>query len=471
MPQAPQAETVQIPKRLPLAIMPENRAADTRYDARLVNCFLEKERDNDIWVYERPGLLQDSQPPGAPATGRGIYNWKGNIYSIFGATLYKDGVAQAGTVDTTKGVYRFSQCLGATPKLQLGNGVKAYNFDSGAGLVLINDVDFPAAFVKGWAYLDGTTYVGLADGHIQGSNINDPVNWNALNTILAQVEPDSGVAVAKQLVYVVMFKQWSAEIFYDAGNASGSPLGAVQGAKIDFGCAHEDSVQDVNGTLVWMSTSREAGRQIAAMNRLKAEIVSTPAIDRLLQNADLTIVYSWNMKVGAHRFYGVTSKVSNFTLVYDLTEKLWSQWTDKNGDYFPVVSSTYNSAQVALLQHETNGRIYKADMAYADDNGDLIQVDIYTPNFDAGTRRRKQMNLLEVVADQQVGSVLQVRWNDYDFDPTRWTNFRRLDMNQKRPFLTDLGTFVRRTHNFRHRLPVRMPRLSAVEMQLDLGTL
>lgn len=467
----PQSPIVELPKRLPLAIMPENRAEDTRYDARLVNCFLEKEKEGEIWIYERPGLLEDSRPPAAAVTGRGIYNWKGNIYSIFADKLYKDGVVQAGTVDTTKGVYRFSQSLGATPRLQMGNGVKAYNYDSGAGLVQITDADFPSAFVKGWAYLDGTTYVGTASGTLQGSDINDTTAWNPLNVLTAQVEPDGGVAVAKQLVYVVFFKQWSTEIFYDAANTSGSPLGAVQGAKVDYGCANEDSVQDVNGTLIWMSAAREAGRQFVAMNKLKAEVISTPAIDRLLQNADLTTVFSWQIKVGSHRFYVCTIKNENLTLAFDLTEKLWSQWTDKNGDYFPIVSSTFNSSLVALLQHETNGRIYKADMAYADDNGDLIQVDIYTPNFDAGTKRRKQMNMLEFVADQQVGSILQMRWNDNDYDPTRWSNFRRIDLSQRRPFTTDLGTFVRRAYNFRHHLPVRMPRISAVEMQLDLGTL
>lgn len=467
----PQSPTVELPKRLPLAIMPENRAESTSYDARLVNCFLEKEKEGEIWIYERPGLLEDSRPPAAAVTGRGIYNWKGNIYSIFADTLYKDGVAVTGTVDTTKGVYRFSQSLGATPRLQMGNGVKAYNYDSGAGLVQITDADFPSAFVKGWAYLDGTTYVGTASGTLQGSDINDTIAWNPLNVLTAQVEPDGGMAVAKQLVYVVFFKQWSTEIFYDAANTSGSPLGAVQGAKVDYGSASEDSVQDVNGTLVWMSAAREAGRQFVAMNKLKAEVISTPAIDRLLQNADLTTVFSWQIKVGSHRFYVCTIKNENLTLAFDLTEKLWSQWTDKDGNYFPIVSSTFNSSQVALLQHETNGRIYKADMAYADDNGDLIQVDIYTPNFDAGTKRRKQMNMLEFVADQQVGSILQMRWNDNDYDPTRWSNFRRIDLNQRRPFTTDLGTFVRRAHNFRHRLPVRMPRISAVEMQLDLGTL
>ncbi len=467
----PQAESVSLPKRLPLVIMPENRAESTSYDSKLVNCFMEKEKDNEIQIYQRPGFLEHSRPPAANATGMGVFNWRGNIYSIFGNKVYKDGVALAGTVNTTNGVYRFSQSLGGTPRLQLGDGVSAYNYDAGAGLVQIVDVDFISPFLKGWAYLDATTYVGLPDAHIQGSDINDTINWNPLNSILAQVEPDQGKALSKQLVYVVMLKEWSSEIFYDAGNAAGSPLGPVQGAKVDFGCAHQDSVQDVNGVLIWMSQGREAGRQVVALNKLKAEVVSFPAIDRLLQNANITTVYSWQLKIGSHRFYVLTLKEANLTFAFDMTERQWYEWTDVDGNYMKIVSSTFTADQKTIVQHESNGRLYLVDMSYADDNGDIIQVDIITPNFDGGVRRKKVMGQFKVIGDQQVGAVLQVRFNDNDFDPLKWTNWRQLDMSMKEPFLADCGTFTRRSTHLRYRGKARMPRIQAAELQMDLGTL
>jgi hypothetical protein len=467
----PQAETVDIPKRLPLVISPENRGESTSFDSRLVNCYTEKTKAGDYHIFPRYGLAQDSQPSGGSAAGRGVFNWLGNIYSIFADKLYKNGVAVSGTVDTTNGVYRFSQSKGATPKLQLGNGVKGYNYDDAGGLVVIIDPDFPASFVKGWAYLDGTTYIMVPAAFIQGSDINDPTSWSALNSILAQIEPDNGVALDKQLVYVIALKQWSTEVFYDAGNSTGSPLGTVQGAKINWGCASSDSVQDVNNTLCWLTRSEEAGRQVVAMENLKAKVVSIPPIERLLQNADLSTVFSWQIKVDGHRFYVLTVKNANLTLAYDLTQDMWSQWTDVNGNYIPIVSSTYNSAGKTIVQHESNGRLYLADSTYATDAGDTITVDIYTPNFDGGVRRRKNMTVLEVISDQKVGSELLIRVNDHDFDPKMWSNFRKVDLSQRRPFLTDCGTFVRRVHHLRHQKPVRMPRLQAIEMQIDLGTL
>ena len=468
----PQAESVAIPKRLPLVTVPDNRGTDATKDSKLVNCFAEKAMDGSYWIYKRAGLLRSSQPSGGAAAGAGMFNWLGDKYAIFGNRVYKNGVVLAGTVNTAGGVYKFSSCLGATPKMQFGNGIFAYNYDTAGGIVLINDADFPAAFVKGWCYLDGTVYVATAAARIQGSDLNDPVNWDPLNVIVAQIEPDRGVALGKQLVYAVIFKQWSTEIFYDAGNATGSPLGTVQGAKVDYGCVTAESVQQIDGIFFWVATNQSASTQVIMMAGLKAQVVSTDPIERLLDSADWTTTYSLQLKNIGHRFYIITSVVSNITLVYDLDQKLWHQWTYvASNTYFPFVSSTYDSTTFRHeLQHESDGYIYLLNEGYFTDNGLTITVDIVTPNFDGETNRRKQMNVMKFIADETPGSVLQVRKNDHDFALDKWSNFRNVDLSKKQPMLTNCGSFVRRAYNLRHQSQTAL-RLKAVEMQIDLGTL
>ena len=459
------------PKRIPLVIEPANRGETTSYDAKLINAYIEKSKEGEYWIYERPGLLEDSRPPAADASGFGVWAWRGNIYSIFGNTLYKDGVAVAGTVDTTGGVYRFDSCLGATPKLQLGNGVKAYNYDAGGGLVLINDADFPSAFVKGWSYLNGTTYVMTPTARIQGSDINAPVDWDALNVLVAQIEPDQGVALAKQLVYTIALKQWTVEVFYDAANATGSPLGRVEGAKANWGCLSSDSVQQIDGALLWLGSTKDGNPEVLLFDNLKLEVVSTKPIERLLERATLTTIFSWSIKLDGHRFYVLTLKEENLTLVFDLDERMWSQWTDTSGNYLPIVAACRRDNLTHVLQHESNGRLYLMGSEYATDDGDLITVDIITPNFDGGVRRRKMVSRLEIISDQRVGSELQIRVNDFDYNPQKWTNFRTVDLSKPRPYLDNCGTFYRRVHHLRHRKPVRMPRIQAMEMQFSLGDL
>ncbi len=122
---AQQADTVGLPKRLPLVVQPENRDESTLKDAKLINGYMEKdELTGEYHVYKRPGLRQYGAA--LVGAGLGVYNWLGDVYRIQGATIYKNDVAIGGgapngALNTAGGIYHFSSCLGATQQLQFGN--------------------------------------------------------------------------------------------------------------------------------------------------------------------------------------------------------------------------------------------------------------------------------------------------------------------------------------------------------------
>lgn len=454
------------PQRLPLLVLPSNRGEVTGKDSRLINGYVEMLESKEVWVYKRPGLSVHSTP--AATGGAGLYNWKGDVYSIFGATLYKNTTAVSGVLDTTGGFYTFSSTLGATPKLFISNTKFAYLYDDAGGLVQVTDPDFPTSLVPGSAYLDGTTYVMDQNANILGSGINAPQNWDPLNKIVAQIEPDGGVFLTKQLVYVIAFKQWSVEVFFDAGNPTGSPLAPVQGAKVNVGCRSAASVQDIEGSLFWIAAARDGSTSVWAMDSLKAVQVSTPAIDRLLQQADYSSVYSWGLRIVGHKFYGITLPNNNLTLVYDVVSRVWYQWSDASGNYLSLNRSTFSTTQQPLVQSTNSGKIYKFALTSPNDDGQVFPMDLYTPNVDFGTRLKKYLKNLDIIADQGAGSTLFVRCSDDDYQT--WTNFRQVDLGQARPRLTDCGTFRRRAYHFRHFANTPL-RIQAVEAWVDLGAL
>ena len=146
----------------------------------------------------------------------------------------------------------------------------------------------------------------------------------------------------------------------------------------------------MEGSLFWISSAKDGGNSVYMMDNLKASQISTPPIDRLLQQADYTTVYSWCARVGGHRFYCVTLVNSNLSLVFDLTSRQWYQWTDYQGNYLPFISSTYTvSDNQAIFQHATNGKMYELEITNTTDDGQTITFDVYTPNYDGGTRKRK----------------------------------------------------------------------------------
>lgn len=476
-----QSQTVMVPPRIPLVLEPGNRDTSTNKDAKLVNCYVEVDRSGDMNLYRRPGRKQWGSLGNTTGAGMGTYWWNGAVYSIRAGVLYKNLVQVASGLDTTGGVYSFSSIMGATPKLVFQNGVAAYAYDDTAlvtGPLHTVAPNYPQFTCKGLAYLDGQMYVlqhffatAITPAVIWGSAVNsvtNPADWDPLDFITAQMTPDSGVYLAKQLVYVVCLKEWSTEFFFDAGNATGSPLGPAQNLRLSYGCASQDSVQSIADVLFWLSNNREASNQIVMVDKAQLSVVSTPEIDRLLRDADLTTVYSWHIKIDGHSFYVLTIKNNNLTIAYDINQNRWEQWTDTNGNYMPIVCSTRNPAGVTILQHETNGSLYYGSTDYRDDDGALIPITCVTPRWDGGTSRNKFLSILGIVADISPGSLMYVQVSDDDYQT--WSQPRVVDLGEKFPNLTDCGSFRRRAWKFtvNNNLPWR---LSAFEPQFDLGTL
>lgn len=468
----PQLESVALPPRLPLVVSIKNRAKSLAGDSRLVNCFIETDEAGELWIRKRPGIEEATTGPAG--LGLGAFNWRGDIYTIFANVIYKNGVALPGVINSAGGSYRFSSILGATPKMVFGNGAKTYATDGttvSAALDTI-DPDFPAVTVKGVVYLNGATYVMTPDGRIFGSVINSvdqPGDWSALNFISAQIEPDEGVALAKQLVYVIAFGQWSTEVFFDAGNPTGSPLGNVQGSKLSYGCATAESLQEIDDRLFWISSTKSAAVQISMMDQLNHQVISDEFVDRIVQSSTLASVTSQQLKIDGHSFYILTLRDINTTLVYDIAESQWHVWTDANSDYFPMSAYTYNgTTKQHIFQHESNGSTYYVSSSLFNDDGLPIVLDIYTPSFDGNTRRRKHLKIMTFIGDIEAGSTLYVRNSDDDLK--HWENFRKVDLGQRLPMLTNCGTFQRRAYHFRHKDDTAF-RIQAVEIQYDLGTL
>ncbi|MEL4881509.1 hypothetical protein AAEH85_21400, partial [Shewanella algae] len=89
----------------------------------------------------------------------------------------------------------------------------------------------------------------------------------------------------------------------------------------------------------------------------------------------------------------------------------------------------FNDGGLVLWQHANQGINFVCDSASATptDNGLIFPVDIYTPNYDAGTKRGKMLSAMYFNVDQ-VNAQLAVRYNDNDYQSGKWSNFRTLDL-------------------------------------------
>jgi len=116
--------------------------------------------------------------------------------------------------------------LSTQRKLIIKTSKSMYIIDSETlSVTAVVDADYPAITVPGTAAVDGYVFVMDPLGVIYNSDLEDPTSWNALNFITAEIESDYGVALTKHLNYVLALGTRSYELFDNAANATGSPLG------------------------------------------------------------------------------------------------------------------------------------------------------------------------------------------------------------------------------------------------------
>lgn len=238
-------------------------------------------------------------------------------------------------------VFDFIEDAGLGAGFVYKNNYVAYYWN-GTTFAQIIDLDYPAETVRGIVYLDGTYYVMTPAGAIYGSAINGATSWSALNVIQSQAEPDGGVCLARQLNLLVAFNSYSTEFFYDAANATGSPLLPYTSAFLEIGCACPESVTRIENDLMFMSQGRQKGRSIQLMKGTVPAVISTPYIDRILDGDSLEGVTATYIKLDGHGLYLLTLPDSGYTLVYDFLSGVWGIWTQLK----PGNSSTDISAPV-----------------------------------------------------------------------------------------------------------------------------
>lgn len=248
----------------------------------------------------------------------------------------------------------------------------------------ITDVDYPLNTTRGAAFLDGKFFCMTPAGDIYQSATEDASSWGALDFIGTQIEPDMGMYLAKFQNYIVAFKEWSTEFFYDAGNPTGSILGPVQNAAFKVGCASDSSVKEMAGTICWMGQTRDGfGRGIFRLNGTTPEKISTAQVDKILNADSLATVYSWSCNVGSHMLFGITLVTTGVTLVYDFTSSLWSFFTYlvSSGVNKTVTAITAAGVVTSTAHGYSDGDIILLASTNSSFNGWQIATDITTDTF------------------------------------------------------------------------------------------
>lgn len=373
--------------------------------------------------YVSPTCTFSAPPAGTTATG--TVNSSGGVITGVTITNYGSGYVSAPTCTITG-----APGVGATASVTLNA------FPSGA----LN-------IAPGAAYLDTYTIVCTVGGQLYTSDPEYPYLWNALNTIAAEADPDQTVGMVRHQNYIINFGEWGTEFFYDAANASGSPLSRQDSYKNEIGCADGDSIIQFEQAVMFVGISKTRGKSVYIVDGVTPHRVSTRYVEKYLNSDTSTSIQSHVFKIEGHTFYVMTLPNLDITLVYDLDEKQWYQWTSYYSSaehaYTIWCATLFNGVTYGL--HATSGALYNILSTAVSDDGTAIYWRVVTTRMDAGTMHRKLYRRGEVVGDTTSATMTITHCGD---DYTTYSTARTVALSATRPNLYQLGQDRRRAWQF-----------------------
>jgi hypothetical protein len=351
----------------------------TQRDLQIVNLFYDRvsqeNKQREVRLVKRPGLTTTTYSLSKVSSSNTI---RGKYYDVdqnafywaVGNKLYSVTpdvgvtVRTVATLNTSSGYVGFCSFLKAdnTRYVLASDGTDLWVDDYAAtSCTRVTDVDMPTPHQPYPLYLDGYVFlIGEESGDIYNSDNDDPTAWTAGEFIQAEISSDWAIRLFKVKNYIISMGYNSIEYFWDAGNATGSPLSRNDSpvrnvGYITGGC-------QIGDTVYFVGQDEKHNLSVYAVNSFKVERVSNAVVDRTIQ----TISSAANSKgrvnldkdgecisVDGHTFYILVTPVT--TWAYDVDEKFWYEWKGSTGTGLAVeaVWGMYNGSSYMAIAGQT----------------------------------------------------------------------------------------------------------------------
>lgn len=446
--------------------------------------------------------------PGAQAIVRGMYVWEWDPGFATYFVVINDVnnsrilVWEQTPLSPTVGTWAVSATLavaGTTPcrfceftdsatgnrSICMSDGTDLYVKTFGGAWNRCLDPQMPTPHVPFPVFIDGYLFLAKKNtADIYNSDLGNPSLWTAGNFITAEMFPDDIKALVKVDNYLLAIGNDTSEYFYDAGNATGSPLARMESATLPFGCVWPNTIAYLKNTVMMLANKGSGEHSYVVIEGFKhAEFPARAVLSALrekLTGVTDTRLTGDTLRSGffyknGQLFYFLAFDGTKYdtgwtdeTLVASLECKMWARTRcdlynagTPTGQYgFPMLFTGNTSRDKAYTyiagQMSVTGKVFfgtlsplsKFDMLDAFNQYNIYQSMTIPPN-NFGTMNRKTMHRLgvnyEVLTDvaSNFTTGIKVSWSD-DFGQT-WLGNRALDGNtivdQGYPFITQLGSF------------------------------
>jgi hypothetical protein len=200
-------------------------------------------------------------------------------------------------------------------------------------------------------HMDGFAFILDQSNKIWNSDSNSLANWTNTSFLSKQIVYDTPVGLAKLNNQILAFGATTVEVFYNAGNATGSPLAPIKTLSKKIGLIVPNPFAifltgmghyycTIAGNIFFIG--REAGRLAAASlysyDGQNFEKVSTPYIDKILAQE---IVASSFYSVNTMSIFG-DGAVAILLTSPNATSQRWLMFVPKYREWFEWTSTVFS---------------------------------------------------------------------------------------------------------------------------------
>ncbi|WP_315809453.1 hypothetical protein [Pseudomonas sp. C9-3] len=394
---------------------------------RCANLFPEQNPEDSpfpVTHYPTPGLRRVAVAPNNKGW-RCLYAANnGRFYGVAGNAFYRiiPGTPWAFTLLGTVGA-------NTTPVYPVDNGLTVVAVDGTAAGYTI-DMSTDAFGVVSNSAFYGSSRIDLSDDYLllnrPGTNqfyisLFQQVDFDALDFAAKSGFSDNLVAVAAAKRQVYLLGELTTEVWFNDGSADFT-FSRMPGAFIQHGCVAVGSVQQMDGSLYWLSRSKEGHCVFFRTENYEAGRISTHAIEQAISaypRVDDATAFTYQQD--GHFFYQVTFPTADATWCFDLATGQWHErtWLDAQGKEHRHRANCHAFFQgMTLVGDWEDGRLYEMRTdVYQDDGGPIRRVRSFPHLLEDDNR----IHYHEFTAAIQVGEgradsfddgELRLRWSD-----------------------------------------------------------
>lgn len=322
---------------------------------------------------------------------RGGHRFKGKLYVVSGTVFYKveaSGTATALGDIPGNGLVSIADnglimCIVAEPNAYISTG---------SSVSQITDPDYRGAVNVD--YIDTYFVFTDPDTQILFSSELLSTDFAALDFTSADSSPDDLVGLIVDHQEIFLAGEDSCELWYDAGNPTGSPFSRSPGGVLEVGCASAKTLAKIDNSIFWLADDHSVRRLVGR----NPAVISTPGIAKFLKDISGAYAFEYTFE---DKFYYVLT-IGGITIEYDIRAGEWHNRESRNKDFWSPIQ-VIDVYGYSVILDGTSGKIGRLNSDTRTEWGDIQLVNwTYQP---ISTGKRIFHDRLEIDMDTGVGLI------------------------------------------------------------------